>query len=92
MADRKPGDVKRSFMSTVIFGRDDQEVRNKIALTGKTVEELRAAGLFVGTASEIVEQLGQLAEIGIERVMLQWLELDDMDRLEALTSSVLPQA
>lgn len=91
-ADRKPGDVRRSFMSTAIFGRNDQEVRQKVASTGKTVEELRGAGLFVGTASAIVEQLGQLAEIGIQRVMLQWLELDDMDRLEALANSVLPQA
>jgi F420-dependent oxidoreductase-like protein len=90
-ADRKPGDIKRSFMATAIFGRDDQEVRQKVVSTGRTVEELRGAGLFVGTASEIVEQLGQLAEIGIQRVMLQWLELDDIDRLEALADSLLPQ-
>jgi F420-dependent oxidoreductase-like protein len=91
-AGRQPGDVKRSFMSTVIFGRDDHEVQQKVAVTGKTAGELRASGLFVGTSAEIVEQLGQLAEIGIQRVMLQWLELDDIDRLEALASSVLVQA
>jgi F420-dependent oxidoreductase-like protein len=90
--DRQPGDVKRSFMSTVVFGRNEQEIQQKVASTGKTVEDLRAAGLFVGTASEIVEQLGQLAQAGIQRVMFQWLEIDDIDRLEALANSVLPQA
>src|SRR5260370_36212815 len=42
------------FMATAIFGRDDQEVRKKVDLNGRKVEELRGAGLFVGTTSEIV--------------------------------------
>ncbi len=90
-AGRKPGEIKRSYMSTAIFGRSEQEVRKKIASRGKTVEELRAAGLFVGTAAEMVEQLGHLAEVGIQRVMLQWLDLDDIDNLEELAHGVLPQ-
>jgi hypothetical protein len=32
-----------------------------------------------------------LAEAGCQRVMLQWLDLDDSDRLEAMAVSVLPQ-
>jgi hypothetical protein len=45
-----------------IINREELEVQRKFSSTGKTVEELRAAGLFVGAASEIVEQLGQLCE------------------------------
>jgi len=47
--------------------------------------------VVVGAASEVVEQLGQLAAAGVQRVMLQWLDLDDMDGLEAMAESVLPQ-
>jgi hypothetical protein len=32
-----------------------------------------------------------LADAGVQRVMLQWLALDDLDRLEAMAASVLPQ-
>jgi hypothetical protein len=38
-----------------------------------------------------VHQLGEIAEAGIYRVMLQWLDLDDLTRLEALANAVLPQ-
>ena len=47
--------------------------------------------MAVGTASQVVDHLGQLAEAGCQRVMLQWLDLDDTDRLAALADEVLPQ-
>ena len=45
----------------------------------------------VGTADEFVERLGRLSEAGVQRVMVQWLEVDDIDGLEAMAGSVLPQ-
>ncbi|MGQ0549216.1 MAG: LLM class flavin-dependent oxidoreductase [Armatimonadota bacterium] len=36
------------------------------------------------------DALGQLAESGVQRVMLQWLELDDQNGLEALARAVTP--
>jgi hypothetical protein len=44
-----------------------------------------------GPPAAAVEQLGQLAQAGVQRVMLQWLDLDDMDGLERLATTVLPQ-
>jgi alkanesulfonate monooxygenase SsuD/methylene tetrahydromethanopterin reductase-like flavin-dependent oxidoreductase (luciferase family) len=76
-------------MTRVIFGRTDAEVSRKLG--GEPGERLRARGLIVGTPPEIVEQLGSLAEAGVQRVMMQWLEVDDVDGLEALARSVLPQ-
>jgi len=38
----------------------------------------------VGTSNEIVDQLGTFAEAGVQRIMLQWIDLDDMAGLEAL--------
>jgi hypothetical protein len=43
----------------------------------------------VGTPSEVVDQLGGLAEVGVQRLLLQWLELDDMKGLEALARAVV---
>jgi hypothetical protein len=45
--------------------------------------------VIAGTPSAVVDQLGQLAEAGLQRVMLQWLDLDDLDRLSALAETVL---
>ncbi len=87
---RQPGDVRRSLMTTVIFGRNEQEVEQKVRPTGQTAEALRAAGILVGTAPELVQQLQQLSAVGIHRAMLQWLDLDDIEGLEAMAKSVLP--
>jgi hypothetical protein len=40
---------------------------------------------------KIVERVGRLCEAGVQRVMLQWLEVDDIDALEAMAQTVLPQ-
>ncbi|MEX2161653.1 MAG: LLM class F420-dependent oxidoreductase [Anaerolineales bacterium] len=89
---RKPGAVRRSAMVGVYFGRDSKQLEEVVRVSGKSAEELRQAGRLVGEGSQIVEQLGSLAEAGCQRVMLQWLQQDDLDGLEALAKSVLPQA
>jgi hypothetical protein len=38
-----------------------------------------------------VELIGRYAEVGVQRLMLQWLDLDDIDGLEQFAASVLPQ-
>ena len=88
-AGRSPGRVRRTLMTRVIFGRTDAEVSRELG--GEPRERLRARGLIVGTPPEIVEQLGSLAEAGVQRVMLQWLEVDDIDSLETLARAILPQ-
>lgn len=89
---RKPSDVRRSMMTGITFGVDAAEVEQKVAQRTKgkgTAEQLRQRGRIVGTSSEIIDQFGGLAEAGLQRVMLQWLDLDDLDGLEALAKSVL---
>ena len=68
-AGRSPGRVRRTLMTRVIFGRTDAEVSRELG--GEPRERLRARGLIVGTPPEIVEQLGSLAEAGVQRVMQQ---------------------
>jgi len=89
---RKPSDLRRSMMTFLIFGRDDAEVQRKVTAHGSdSVKAERDRGSVAGTPNQIVEQLGQLSEAGVYRVMLQWLDLDDIDGLEAMAKSVLPQ-
>jgi alkanesulfonate monooxygenase SsuD/methylene tetrahydromethanopterin reductase-like flavin-dependent oxidoreductase (luciferase family) len=87
---RRADEVRRSLMTELVFGHDEAEVQRK--LRGReSAEELRQMGRVVGTPVEIVEQLGRLSEVGVQRVMLQWLDLDDLDGLEAMAQTVLPQ-
>ena len=88
--DRNPGEVRRSLMTGCVFGKTDAQVRERCKLYGdNTPEELREVGNIVGTGSQVTEQLAQLAETGIHRVMLQWLDLDGLDDLETLAKTVL---
>jgi F420-dependent oxidoreductase-like protein len=89
---RAPAEVRRTLMTGLVFGRDDAELHAKLASQGATsTDALWRRGVVAGTAGAVVEQLGRLAEAGVQRVMLQWLDLDDLDRLEALARTVLPQ-
>ena len=79
---REPRGVRRSLMTGLVFGLDEDEVQRK--LRGRDASELMGRGLIVGTPAEVKHQLGRLAEAGLQRVMLQWLDLDDLAGLEAL--------
>ena len=87
-AGRPPEAVRRTLMTRVIFGRTQADVDHK--LDGVARGEL-ADAVIAGTADEFVERLGRLSEAGVQRVMLQWLEVDDVDGLEAMAHSVLRQ-
>jgi F420-dependent oxidoreductase-like protein len=84
---RKPGDVRRTMMTAVIFGRTDAELKEKVG--SRNLDELLARGAVIGTPSAVKDQLASLNEAGVQRVMLQWLDLDDLPGLEALAKSVL---
>ena len=87
-AGRAPEHVRRTLMTRVVFGRTEADVDRK--LEGQLRHHLPAS-VLAGTTGEIVERLGRLSEAGVQRVMLQWLEVDDIDSLEAMAHSVLTQ-
>jgi F420-dependent oxidoreductase-like protein len=87
---RAPETVRRSLMTGVIFGQDDAAVRARLSDYGAdSIETAISRGLITGTPAAVVDQLGHLAESGVQRVMLQWLNLDDLAGLEALSRAVL---
>lgn len=92
-AGRKPDQIRRSMMTGCVIGKDERDVERRIEMRtqGKrSLSELRQHGVIAGTATEIIDQLAVLQEAGVERVMLQWLELDDLEGLELLARDVLP--
>ena len=89
---RDPSTVRRSLMTEVVFGQDSTALQSKLSDSNHTAQELKELGLVVGTGNEIVDQLGDWEEIGVQRIMLQWLDLDDLDGLDAFAHAVLPQA
>ena len=86
-AGRDPGSVRRSLMTSPVFGRDEAAVREKLA--GQDVGELRARGRLIGTAPQIAEQLRALSAAGLDRVMLRWENLDDTDGLRRFGEALL---
>ncbi len=83
---RKPEAVRRSMMTGIRFAQTRKGLEEK--LHGRTAEELRGRGMIVGVGEDVQEQLIELEQAGVQRVMLQWMDLDDIDGLEALRKAV----
>jgi len=86
---REPSAVKRTLMTRGIVGKDDADLARQA--DAETIAARKARGAVIGTPNEIVEQLGQYAEGGIQGVQLQWLDMDDITGLELIAAKVLPQ-
>lgn len=87
---RQPDDVRRSLMTGTIFGRNRAEVEEKVAARGRSIDELRQHGLIVGAGDDFGEQIKAYEKAGAYRILLQWLDLDDLDGLAAMAHTVLP--
>jgi len=93
---RDPDRIRRSWMGGVVIGRDtrvlDQKARwlKEFLLSLAPVpaemvrDRLRERSWLVGRPEEIAEQLGAWNAAGVQRVMLQYFDLDDTDGLVLL--------
>jgi F420-dependent oxidoreductase-like protein len=86
---RQPESVRRSMMTGCVFGKDDAALNRKIRFYGKTLEEVQQGGAVAGSLNAIKERLRALEQAGLQRIMLQWLDLDDLESLEALAKGLL---
>ncbi len=86
---RSPQDMRYSLMTGTIFGETAAELQAKLDSRSTTAADMQARGLVVGTGDQLRDQLVAFAEAGVQRIMLQWLDLDDLDGLEALAKAVL---
>jgi F420-dependent oxidoreductase-like protein len=85
---RDPGSVRRTLMTTVVYGRDEAALARRLA--GRDAAEMREQGRFVGTADQLREQLGSAGEAGLDGVMLRWEDFDDAEGLEELGHAIVP--
>jgi F420-dependent oxidoreductase-like protein len=88
---RDPASVRRSMMTGAAFARDRAAVERKSRRFADTPEKARARGVIVGGPEEVLEQLRALAAAGVQRLMFQWLDLDDTAGIEHFAQDVLPR-
>jgi alkanesulfonate monooxygenase SsuD/methylene tetrahydromethanopterin reductase-like flavin-dependent oxidoreductase (luciferase family) len=77
------------MMVGVFFGENDAALKARLEKRGQSAEELRASGALVGTPGALRDQLGELEDLGLDGVMLQWLDHRNIDGLEKLAQAVL---
>lgn len=88
-AGRDPGSVRRSMMTGCVFGKDEAALAKKIGFYGQSLEQLQQRGMIAGSLDAIREQLHVLEQAGLQRIMLQWLDLDDLESMEVLAKGIL---
>ncbi|MET0954743.1 MAG: LLM class F420-dependent oxidoreductase [Cryobacterium sp.] len=87
---RDPRELVYSTALIAVAGADEAEFSRRAAAVGREPAELREHGL-AGTASEVVDRLGALADDGVECVYLQIMDLADLDHLDFIAREVVPQ-
>jgi F420-dependent oxidoreductase-like protein len=86
---RDPASVKRTVMIGGVIGRTQDDVDRKV--DSGTRQKLEERNGLLGTPDQVVDILGKKADIGIQGVMWQWLDMDDISGLELVAEKVLPQ-
>jgi F420-dependent oxidoreductase-like protein len=84
---RPVGEVKRTMMTGTRLASDEKKLAEKLG--GRNPEELRQRGAIVGTPTQFVEQIEILEQAGLQRIMLQWLDLDDLAGIELLAKTLI---
>lgn len=87
---RPVNDLKYSIMTRIIYRPTQSALDAFLHDNNMDADALKERGLIVGTGQEVIDQMGALVEAGIERFMLQWIEQDDIDNMEALAKDILP--
>ena len=102
-AGRQPSDVRRTMMTPVYVGRTVDELDKRLSWRqrrseladkplAEVIETLHATrGMIVGTPEMLVKQIATFANAGVEELMLQWFDMDDVEELHAIAESVLPR-
>ena len=83
--------VRRSLMTLCIMGQTESELATNAQKHGRTMDELQDTAVIFGTPNQIVDRIGEYAELGVQRILLQWMDQDDIDGLEILAKTVLAQ-
>jgi alkanesulfonate monooxygenase SsuD/methylene tetrahydromethanopterin reductase-like flavin-dependent oxidoreductase (luciferase family) len=95
---RPPTAVRRTLMTNLTFAPDRESLARRLHLAdagGSSLDDAVASihatrKNIIGTPEMVREQIGAYAAAGVEEIMMQWLDLDDLDGLRAFVQTVLP--
>src|SRR5262249_18591098 len=94
---RDPETITRSLMVPLAIGNTSQEVAARIQAARAIVPALpdgidgwRAASFLAGSPEDITQSLKAWEDAGMQRVLLQMLDQDDIAALELFAQTVLP--
>lgn len=79
--------VRRTLMTRVVIGNNDAEAEAKF---GGDVDAARARGQLIGGPERLLDRLRELEAAGVQRLMAQWLDMDDIAGLELIADRVFP--
>jgi alkanesulfonate monooxygenase SsuD/methylene tetrahydromethanopterin reductase-like flavin-dependent oxidoreductase (luciferase family) len=88
-AGRPRESVRRSAMLGCVYGKTSAQVQEKLSARNQSFETLRQQGVAVGIGKQIREQLAEVEAAGVRRVMLQWLDLEDLKGIASLAKAIL---
>jgi F420-dependent oxidoreductase-like protein len=98
---RDPSSLRFSLMTGTLVGENgpelDARARRLMDLRGQQGEPdafLSSLGeaWIIGTPELVLDELSRLAEVGVERVMLQHLIHDDLDAVALIGQRIIPEA
>jgi F420-dependent oxidoreductase-like protein len=97
---RDPKTLRMSIMTGFLLGADEDDLLEKARVSmerwgspmspQEAVNRARARGT-AGTPEQLIEGLGRLEEVGVERVMLQHIRHEDLGTVELLGREVVPR-
>ncbi|MCA1830939.1 MAG: LLM class F420-dependent oxidoreductase [Actinobacteria bacterium] len=87
---RDPTSLVISSAQVVCVGANEQEFDKRAEAIGRPADQLRSGGV-AGTPDEALVFLGKLADAGVTRTYLQFLDLSDTDHARIVASEVSPK-
>jgi alkanesulfonate monooxygenase SsuD/methylene tetrahydromethanopterin reductase-like flavin-dependent oxidoreductase (luciferase family) len=94
---RDPETIRRSLMIPLAIGRDSAETARRIGAARASFPSLppdeaawRAAGFLAGPAEAVIAALAEWKAAGMQRILLQMLDQEDVAALELFARTVLP--
>ncbi|MDQ3638563.1 MAG: TIGR03560 family F420-dependent LLM class oxidoreductase [Actinomycetota bacterium] len=101
---RHPRDLRRTVAALCFFGPTDEVLARRVQPAREWEPELASLsleaaletirtewGAVAGSPEVVVEQIQAYARAGVEELILQWFDVDDVDGAEAFARHVLPR-
>jgi alkanesulfonate monooxygenase SsuD/methylene tetrahydromethanopterin reductase-like flavin-dependent oxidoreductase (luciferase family) len=101
-AGRQPRAVRRTLMQQIICFRNDAELAGRVRWQARQLQgqspravleafQSRSPNAIVGSPEHVLEQIDVYEKAGVEEIMIQRMDLDDLEGLQIIAEEVLPK-